>query len=261
MSRMDRDSLETQVRDHVETLRRDGELLAKVAEATSLDASIPACPGWQMRNLVRHLGAVHAWAATHVREQRTERMPAEERSAIVDSYPHDDDRLLGWFRTGHAALVDTLLDADPAAEFYHFLAAPSGTVFWARRQAHETAVHRADAESPTSTFTTYPARFAADGIDELLYGFAARDGRTPVGEPHRTLGVRATDADRAWLVRMAPEAMEVVDDPAGADCTVAGHASDLYLLLWNRLGRDVVQVTGDESVLGHWRQALQVRWG
>lgn len=248
------------VSDHVEALRREGELLAEVADTTSLDVDVPSCPGWRLRDLVRHLCAVHAWAEVHVREQRAERMPAVERDAIVDGCPQDDAELRGWFRTGHAALVDTLLAADPASCCYHFLTAPSGTVFWARRQAHETAIHRADAESPTATFTAYPAAFATDGIDELLYGFAARGDRE-VRDPDRTLGVRATDADRTWLVGMSSDAMQVSDDPADADCTVAGRASDLYLLLWNRLGRDAVEVAGDESVLDHWRRALQVRWG
>ncbi|MGH3096338.1 MAG: maleylpyruvate isomerase family mycothiol-dependent enzyme [Streptosporangiales bacterium] len=261
---MERELLADQVRDHVEALRREGELLADVAEATPLDTALPTCPDWQLRDLVRHIGGVHRWASTNVRERRTEPMSDEEQAAIMNTWPADPGDapgLLGWFRDGHVALVEALLTADPDADYFHFLPAPSGTAFWARRQAHETAIHRVDAESTRAEFSAFSAPFAADGIDELLRGFAARGGRKLRGDRRRTLGVRATDAPRTWLVTMSPDGVEVGDDPAGADCTVVGHASEVYLLLWNRLGRDAVEVAGDAGVLDHWRQALRVRWG
>ncbi len=46
-----------------------------------------------------------------------------------------------------------------------------------------------------------------------------------------------------------------------ADCTVEGSASDLYLLLWNRRTVDGLAVTGDASLLDHWRQTVRIRWG
>jgi hypothetical protein len=45
-----------------------------------------------------------------------------------------------------------------------------------------------------------------------------------------------------------------------ADVTVDATASDLYLLLWNRLAPDAVGVEGDPGVLELWRDAVQVRW-
>ena len=57
-----------------------------------------------------------------------------------------DPELLAWFRAGHASLAETLTEADPALVCATFMAAPSPLAFWARRQAHETAIHRADAE-------------------------------------------------------------------------------------------------------------------
>lgn len=40
--------------------------------------------------------------------------------------------------------------------------ATSPRAFWARRQAHETAIHRADAESALATVPEWNAAFAAD---------------------------------------------------------------------------------------------------
>ena len=58
-------------------------------------------------------------------------------------------------------------------------AGPSPLAFWARRQAHETAVHRYDAQSaapggPPAPAGAFDPAFAADGVDELIMGFAAR---------------------------------------------------------------------------------------
>ena len=54
---------------HIARLRAEGELLAGTAERAGFDAPVPACPGWRVRDLLKHLGYVHRWAAGYVREQ------------------------------------------------------------------------------------------------------------------------------------------------------------------------------------------------
>ena len=58
--------------DHLEALDADGLLLAAAAERAGLTASVPACPGWQVRDLLRHQACAHGWAARHVRDQLPE---------------------------------------------------------------------------------------------------------------------------------------------------------------------------------------------
>jgi hypothetical protein len=41
---------------------------------------------------------------------------------------------------------------------------------------------------------------------------------------------------------------------------VRGHASDLYLLLWNRRDRGGLDVQGDASLLDLWRESVRIRW-
>jgi hypothetical protein len=41
---------------------------------------------------------------------------------------------------------------------------------------------------------------------------------------------------------------------------VTGPAGDLYLLLWNRVGPDGVEVAGDAALLDYWRREARVRW-
>ena len=66
------------------------------------------------------------------------------------------------------------MTADESLSCWTFLPAPSPLAFWTRRQAHETAIHGADADASAGRASVFPADFAADGVDELLTGFQAR---------------------------------------------------------------------------------------
>jgi uncharacterized protein (TIGR03083 family) len=246
------------VAQHVAEVRRQGDLLGEAAARTDLDALIPTCPDWTMRDLLQHVGDVHRWAAAHVRERRA--MGIRDVAGVAGPLP-DDAELLDWFRGGHTALVATLAEADPAVECWTFLPAPSPLAFWARRQAHETAIHRADAESPSGRFTPFDPAFAVDGVDELVRGFLVRTEGGPLGEPTWVLRVRATDTGDEWLARVGDQALDVLADAGEpADCTVAATASDLHLFLWNRLPTERVSVEGDASLLDRWRGVARITW-
>lgn len=271
-----------EIAEHVDALRREGALLAEVAAAADLDTPVPTCPRWRLHHLLRHLGGVHRWATAHVAEAR--RSPLDDaEQAVVMAAPTEDDALVDWFRDGHAKLVGALAAAPPDLDCWSFLPAPSPLAFWARRQAHETAIHRADAQSHggQDAITPYDPAFAADGVDELLLGFASRrrrprsDNPPPDADPAR-LRLRATDVGTEWLARIGPERVEVTRDPGGkggngnagnagnagdAGWSVSGPASDLYLLLWNRRDADGLQTAGDPAVLDLWRRTVRVRWG
>ncbi|MET9821752.1 MULTISPECIES: maleylpyruvate isomerase family mycothiol-dependent enzyme [unclassified Streptomyces] len=235
---------------YVEVLDHEGVLLASAAESAGCDAEVPTCPGWRVRDLLRHTGTVHRWATGYVAEGHTGPRPADGPPDL------DGAPLLTWFREGHGRLVDTLAGAAPDVRCWHFLPAPSPLAFWARRQAHETTVHRLDAEAAAAGGE--PGRigvdFAVDGIDELLCGFHARPTSAVRTEGPRTLRIRATDApDAVWTVQLSAEPLAVRRDEVGeADCELTGPAAQLYSALWNR--RPFPQVTGDGSLAALWRE-------
>ncbi|MEU0739783.1 maleylpyruvate isomerase family mycothiol-dependent enzyme [Streptomyces sp. NPDC006134] len=238
---------------YLEILDREGRLLAEAAEAAGVGAETPTCPGWQVRDLLRHTGAVHRWAAAFVTDRHTAPRPLEDPPAL------DGPGLLAWFREGHGHLVETLATAPPDLECWHFLPAPSPLAFWTRRQAHETTVHRIDAESARGgTPGGIGTGFAVDGIDELLRGFHARPKSRVRSETPLVLRVRATDADDAvWTVRLTQEPPVTERNEAGdADCEITGPAAQLYLSLWNR--QPYPEVTGDASVATLWRETSAV---
>ncbi len=256
------------VTEHIDVLHREGELLAGAAERAGLQGKVPSCPGWQVRDLLRHQGYVHRWATRFVAEELPGPVPRSTEPEILAAEPADPD-LVGWFRGGHAALVRTLRTADPGTSCWAFLPAPSPVAFWARRQAHETTMHRVDAELACGEVTEIGASFAADGIDELVMGFFGRDEKHLQDKQRaggrRGLTVLATDTGGEWLVELTEDgkmAATVRRGTGDADCTLAGPASGLYRLLWNRADPDSagVNVTGDPAVLAAWREGMHVTW-
>ena len=248
-----------EIAEHIEALQREGGLLAAAAARAGMDAAVPTCPEWCLRDLVHHIGNVHRWAAWNVSHPSPRPMADEHEATVFGTWPDDDARLVDWFSEGHAALVETLRAAPPDVAAWSFLPAPSPLAFWARRQAHETAIHRADAESATGPISPVRADFAADGLDELLLCFAARNRSLPV-ETERTLALQSSDGGGDWLARLGPGGIVTTRERGAAECTVRGPASDLYLLLWNRRERDGLEVVGDAAPLDLWRETVRIRW-
>jgi uncharacterized protein (TIGR03083 family) len=252
-----------EIAEHIDALRGQGDLLAAAAALSGLDAPIPPCPSWQVKDLLRHTGYVHRWAARHVTECPDTVLDGPEEADILRGGAADPD-LLAWFCAGHAVLVETLTTADPGLVCATFMDAPSSLAFWARRQAHETAIHRADAESASGRRPDYAPDFATDGIDELIMGFGQRRKYRPSAGPDGSMQVRTTDTGHAWHV--GPEdgrirARRGAGDPHPA-CTVTGPASGLYLFLWNRgdAAQAGVTISGDAAFLSSWQSSVRVRW-
>jgi len=272
-----------EVEEHIAELQQDGELIAAAAERAGLTSTVPPCPAWQIRDLLRHTGHVHRWAARYVTGGLARPVPDLSEAEILAGGPPDPE-LIGWFRAGHASLVAALTDADPSLSCWTFLPAPSPRAFWARRQAHETAIHRVDAELATpDSVTPVSAGFATDGVDELIMGFFGRDQRkltdTQRSGRLQTVQVRSTDTGGEWLVALTEDGtlaarVERRDGSengggsagstasARADCTLTGPAAGLYLLLWNRADPAAagVEVGGDGRVLTTWRRGMHVTW-
>jgi uncharacterized protein (TIGR03083 family) len=248
-----------EVSEHIAALRVEGKRLSAAAASVSFDAKVPSCPDWVVRDLVRHQGGVHRWVTGVVSGPRTEPWIVD-LDEVVGSWPPDTE-LLEWFEEGNGALVDALSEADPGLECWTFLTAPSPLTMWARRQAHETAIHRVDAELASGRpITPFSAQFAGDGIDELLSCFITRQGGHLLANPPRSLHVRCVDIAGDWLVRIGADRVVTIRGSDKADCETAGRASDLYLALWNRQSPAGLTIEGDSRVLDLFLDQVHVRW-
>lgn len=202
-------------------------------------AAVPTCPGWDVDELLRHLGQGFRLAEVLVRERRTD---PPDRSM----FPAQEGGALEGFEAGRAALVTTLRAADPATPVWTF-GAEQSVAFWLRRITHETLVHRVDTELATGARSPIDTGLALDGIDEWCTVLLPL--RTSGQEPlDATLHLHATDAEGEWLLRFAGGTVTVERGHAKGDAAVRGEAADLYRWLWGRGDLDALEVFGDPSV-------------
>lgn len=254
-----------EVSDYIGFVASEGKAFAVAAEAGDLNVEIPPCEGWDMRELVRHLGLVHLWAAGNVAHPQDDWFDANDLPALArywpdlaGSWPEDAD-LVSWYRDTHANLVRVLESAPADLECFSFLPAPSPLTMWARRQASEIAIHRFDAEVSRGIASHYEPPFAADMLDELLSGFAPRPREIEVDE-ERVIHVHADDVEEHWFLTVGPQGIATSRRGSAADLTVTGTAAELYLLMWNRTPDASVALNGDTELMDLWRNTCRVRW-
>jgi uncharacterized protein (TIGR03083 family) len=237
-----------EVEEQIARIRADGEALARAAEAGPMDAAVPGCPEWDVDKLVRHIGDVHRWAATIVRERIPERLQRDFEG------PTGRDALMAWYREGHQALAEVLEAASQDEPFWFWGPAPNALAFWARRQANETAVHRCDAEAARGAITPLATADALDALDEW-FGLAVRRAKAPDGGG-RILRLVASDGPATWNLILG-DRVEVTSDRGRGHCELRGNASDLYLWSMNRRGTEGMAVSGDTGLLQVWAENVR----
>ena len=250
---------------YIESVVTEGGHFARTAGLGDLDVAIAACPGWNMRDLVRHLGEIHLWAAANVAFPKPHWLRVRDLTDLAGYWPDlaarwpDDDELVSWYRATHDNLVHVLETAPLDVEAFVFLPAASPLTMWARRQASEIAIHRFDADDARGVPSHFEPDFAADMLDELVCGFA------PIGQhaadvADRVLHVHASDVGERWWVTMGPAGVTASRHGDRADLVATGTAAELYLLLWNRTPASSVRLDGDLEVLELWRETCRVVW-
>lgn len=225
------------------------DAFAAALSSGDLDSAVPTCPGWDLRRLAHHLGTVHRWAAGAVEHGR----PLD----LEETGPTERDALVAWYREGAAGLVTRLRATPPDAEVWSFGPKPRTARFWSRRQAHETAMHAADAVAALGApAVPVPDDLALDGVDEVATMFFPRQVKLDRIPPlTRSLALAPDEADGVRWV-LAGDGATPSDDLPDAEATVRGPADLLVRLLWGRvpLDADGLVVEGDpdaaRAVLG-----------
>jgi uncharacterized protein (TIGR03083 family) len=225
----------------VHAIERESRALRAAAERAP-GAEVASCPGWDMLDLVLHTGEAH-----HFWNQVVERRLLSHDDASEPDMPEREDAV-NWFSAGAEHLVESLSNADPHEPVWTW-AQQKDVAFVARRMAHETAVHRWDAESAAGGPGPVEGELAADGVDEFLDIWVPAQDR-PFGRPGESIHLHRTDGDGEWVLQFAPNGASVARSHAKGSVAVRGSASDLLLLLWGRVGPEDVEIFGDDQVLG-----------
>ena len=159
------------------------------------------------------------------------------------------------FEQDLAAVIAALEAVDPAAPAGRWRSQDQTASFWFRRLAHETVVHRADAEAALGEIGSVATDLAVDGIDEALDLFLVPGVKPHAGRSPATVHLHATDGDGEWLVLVGPDGVAVERGHIKGDAAVRGSTSDLFLWLWGRVGLDRLDRFGDEVALERLRAA------
>jgi uncharacterized protein (TIGR03083 family) len=235
---------------YLELLTSDGLLLRTAAER-DLSATIASCPGWDVRDAVRHTAQVyeHKLACVALGGPAPDPWPPQ--------WPEGSDSL-AWFDDAHRRVVEMLRTTDPGAPSWTWWPDDQTAGFWLRRMAQETAVHRVDVELAFGTATPVDPELAADGIDELLYLMLAGDW-TGDEQPDLTGTVAVVTPKRSWTIRMAGDRVDV-DEAEGEDvaATVAGEPAALLLWLWGRAPDEAVTLSGEPAQIAKLRERIAV---
>ncbi len=221
---------------------------ALAAGREQLDAPVPSCPAWTVAELLAHVGRVHRWVEEMVRTGAT------RRGRFPD--PPPPEQLPDWYEEGLALLTGTLEQVDPDDMVWNWMAlAPAPARFWPRRMAHETAVHRWDAENAVADPRPFDQELALDGIEEYLdiVSFVL-EKEAPVHTLSGTLGLQATDTSFARTLTLSPTNIGRAHGLDPPQATVRASTSDLLLWMCGRraVGQGTVEVVGDPSVPERW---------
>ncbi|HEX5121230.1 MAG TPA: maleylpyruvate isomerase family mycothiol-dependent enzyme [Pseudonocardiaceae bacterium] len=228
----------------------DVDRLTRLA-AGNLTIAVPACPGWDVGQLMRHLA--HGLVNVALRRLRMPDPPPEHDLAAEEP--------IAALRCCHTAFVDEVATYGPGG--------PAGATarFWLRRMTYETAVHRVDVERAIGLpVGPIEPDLAVDGVAEALSVFLYQETHswreeyqsdlTEWGD--RSLLVVAGTA--GWRVAVRPEGVEVGSADAGdADAVVRGEPVAVLLWLYDR-GDDVL-VEGDRALVAQVRRLLGTAMG
>jgi uncharacterized protein (TIGR03083 family) len=215
-----------------------------IETAPDLDAPVPSCPDWTVRDLAQHLMGVHtAWTemVEHPAEDPTQAF-AKEVAARDDSRQKDELVALG--RKTAQRMVDAFRSADQQQPTWTW-ATQQDVAFITRHQVQEAAVHRWDAQTAAGVdVVPIDPEVASDSIDEFLtLSRPALTGDAPALPG--TVHLHCTDVEGEWFVH--PDG-RVEPIHAKGDVALRGAASDLLLALYSRIPVDQLDVIGDRAV-------------
>ncbi|MFF0299033.1 maleylpyruvate isomerase family mycothiol-dependent enzyme [Kitasatospora sp. NPDC004614] len=221
---------------------------AAIAAAPSLDAPVPSCPEWTLRDLAQHIGVGRrAWAATVLAgpDATGKADPVGEATA-----PEEREALVGWLAESAELLLDALREVGPDRGCWGWWGksqTPLTTGAAARRQLHEIAVHTWDAQLAAGAAEPLPDVVAADGVEEFLRTICT----TTEAWPHEpaTADYFALEG-RSWRNQVSADGAVLVPVPEGeiGTATAEGSASDIVLVLYGRLPLDDLKLSGERRV-------------
>ncbi|WLS47451.1 maleylpyruvate isomerase family mycothiol-dependent enzyme [Micromonospora profundi] len=233
-------------------LRTEGPAFAAAVAEAPPETPVLSCPGWTVGDLTLHLAGIYHWVGSFVGTGETSAPPPRPQPPEI---PPGMSPLQLW-QQGYDQLITRFDGLDPEAPAWNWAPQPKRAGFWPRRMAHETAVHRWDAQLAIASGEPIEAKLAADGVSEVLDTWLPAGRRRTPGGWHGVVQLTSTDAEQQWYLRLRGEGVALLDtatifdhDDHHARAQVSGTASDLLLALWGRVSFETLDVAGDRALL------------
>jgi len=234
--------------EYVAAVRREGASL-RAAAAQGLDVDVRSCPGWTVSDLVSHVAVIYRRVALILSTRATTSPPRDS------SLPEGD--LLEVFGEFLDDVVGQLAEAAPDTPVWNWSEDEQVAAFWARRMAHESSIHRFDAQQAHGMPEPIVSDLAADGLDEMIDIIIPRVvSRDDVSLGDGELTLRSSE-DREWRLRLCADGVERIDVTSSDAPVVSGTTSLLLLAVTGRVPWDATEISGDRQVLEHWTTALR----
>jgi len=232
-------------------------LVAVSNPEAALDTPLPTCPGWDVAQLVNHLGVIYSRTALVVSDRRTTPPDRSELPTVPDG-----EALLGWFAEQRTAVLAALEATDDDASVWNWTGdSPGSTSFWSRRLAHETLIHRVDVELAQGFEPAhgYP-EVAADTVTEYFELFYPRfESQMLATGPGNSMHLHATDLPGAeWTLDPGAGKTFISREHAKADVALRGTAFELACWIWGRLPTERLEIFGNRQVADRFQDVVRV---
>jgi len=244
--------------EYLDSVRANAALFIEAVRQVGLDTPVPTCPDWTVADLARHQGRVFQWMSTMLETKAQEFLSPKEFEERSKS-----EEPLAWLEASAEQALATFVAADPETPIWNWVdRGPAPARFWYRRLAHETVVHRVDAEAAATAGRAAPSRvdppeLASDGIDEFLHLLPARADRYGPYPLSGSYHFHTTDVPGEWVVVFDGDGMTIRREHAKADVAVRGPAFDLELFLYGRRGSEGLEVFGDPAAVAAWNEHVR----
>ena len=237
-------------------LNADYQLLVSAIPVSPVD--VPSCPGWTTKDLAKHMAHVYLGQA-YVVETGSQ---AENKEHLAP-YPRTED-FMEFMYWGFDAITKALDINRPERQTWSWHHSDQSVDFWFRRMAHETVIHRIDAEQAVGAVTKIDEALALDGVDEVL-DFLPLMGSWPE-VPNIDFGIVSIVAttksgSQVWDLQFADEAATVsAADKANvsARLVISGDAEAMDLYLWGRIDSSDPRISINGEGEDTFKQLMQV---
>lgn len=262
---------------YIAALQREARAFAAAARQHPGPSSplIPTCPGWNLTDLLLHLGRTQRFVTARLRNRDNGPVPGPGETGFLSLEPQwlewqqtgkapgdipVPPGLVNWFEEGAAGLAAALEEVDPAAPIWSFRGdSQIPAEFFQRQMSVEAALHRWDAQNALPGHTPDPVEpeLAYAGLN-LLFGFLPMRRKNFQGPPAagETYHFHRTDGEGEWLLTFNGNELDIKPIHAKGDVAIRGTASDLLLFLWRRIPAERLEVFGKAELAGRYFELL-----